>query len=48
MANFYTNTIQKDPRFDSSAPISDMALLEPVTRKKVQQIIADAGAQGIG
>jgi hypothetical protein len=47
MGNFYTDTIRNDPRFDSIDPIHDLALLEPVTRGKVQQIIADAAAQGI-
>jgi hypothetical protein len=47
MGNFYTDTIRNDPRFDSIDPIHDLALLEPVTREKVQQIIADAAVQGI-
>jgi hypothetical protein len=47
MANFYTDTICTDSRMDSIARVSDIALLEPVTRKAVQQIILAAGAQGI-
>src|SRR3954469_22766764 len=47
MGNFYTDIIKKDPRFKSLKAIHDMGLLEPVTRQLVQQIIADAAAQGI-
>jgi hypothetical protein len=47
VGNFYTDVIMKDWRFTSTKPISDMRLLEPVTRRKVQQIIDDAAAQGI-
>ena len=47
MGNFYTDVIQQDPRFRSTKPISDMALLEPVTRAAVEAIIADAASQGI-
>jgi D-alanyl-D-alanine carboxypeptidase len=47
MGNFYTDSIQSDPRFKSVKPINDMALLEPVTRKLVKQIIADAADEGI-
>ena len=46
MDNFYKNTIQKDPRFHSINPVSDLALLEPVTRAAVQGIIVDAKAAG--
>lgn len=48
MSNFYTDVIQKDPRFRSTVPIKDMALLEPVTRIAVAAVIADAKARGIG
>jgi hypothetical protein len=47
MGNFYTDVIQKDPRFESSSRIDDLALLEPVARACVQQIIADAANAGI-
>lgn len=33
MGNFYTDTIQYDKRFNSTERISDILLLEPVTRK---------------
>lgn len=46
MGNFYTDVIQTDPRFNSTAIINDLALLEPVTRQNVLNIIADAKAQG--
>jgi hypothetical protein len=45
--SFFTDVIQNDPRYVSSLPCKDMALLEPVTRAAVQAIIADAAAQGI-
>jgi hypothetical protein len=44
--NFYTNAIEGDNRFRSILPVLDLALLEPVTRQLVQNIIADAKAQG--
>lgn len=44
--SFYADVIQKDPRFRSTKPVSDMALLEPITRAAVQGIIADAKAMG--
>jgi hypothetical protein len=47
MGNFYTDVIQSDPRFNSPGRIDDLALLEPVTRGHVQQIIADAAKAGI-
>ncbi len=47
MANFYTDVIKKDKRFKSADRISDPALLEPTTRRLVQDIIADAKAHGI-
>jgi len=47
MGNFYTDLIKKDPRFKTTKPVNDMALLEPVTRKLVEQIIADAAKEGI-
>jgi hypothetical protein len=47
MGNFYTDTIMKDKRFNSLKPVDDLALLEPVMRKLVKQIIADAATDGI-
>jgi hypothetical protein len=45
--SFFTDVIEKDPRFDSTARIDDLALLEPTTRSKVQAIVAEAHAQGM-
>jgi hypothetical protein len=47
MENFYTDVIKKDRRFKSTAPIKDSALLKPITRSKIRQIIANAAAQAI-
>jgi hypothetical protein len=47
VGNFYTDTIAKDPRFNSLKPVNDLALLEPVLRKLVRQIISDAAADGM-
>jgi len=47
MANFYTTTITKSPKFTSVNRVADLDLLEPVTRQKVQAIIADAETHGI-
>lgn len=47
MGNFYTDVIQKDPHFQSPTRVADPMLLEPVTRKLVQQIIDSAGQMGI-
>ncbi len=44
--SFYTEVIQNDPRFHSVNPISDIDLLEPVTRAAVLNIVNDAKAQG--
>ncbi|MFA4904486.1 MAG: M15 family metallopeptidase [Desulfobaccales bacterium] len=44
--SFYDDVIKNDPRFRSAKPISDLALLEPVTRAAVQAIIADAAEMG--
>ncbi len=46
MKNFYTDVIQKDPRYHSTKVVSDMNLLEPVTRAAVQAIIADGKTGG--
>lgn len=47
MGNFYTDVILKDPRFNSVNRVSDPALLEPIMRQLVQQIVASAQHMGI-
>ena len=47
MNNFYTDVIQHDPRFHSTKPVADLALLEPVTRAAVAAIINEAHQAGI-
>ncbi|MDX6529352.1 MAG: peptidoglycan LD-endopeptidase CwlK [Blastocatellia bacterium] len=47
MSNFYTDTIKNSPKFNSTERISDLELLEPITRDLVQKIIADAKAHGL-
>jgi hypothetical protein len=47
MGNFYSDVIVNDSRFHSTQPVSDINLLEPITRQKVLAIIADAKAQGM-
>ncbi len=47
MASFYEDVILKDGRVEAHDRVSDVALLEPVTRQKVQALIADAKAQGV-
>lgn len=47
MENFYTDVISRDARFDSASRVLDLALLEPVTRQLVQNIIAAAEQMGI-
>jgi hypothetical protein len=47
MSNFYTDVIMQSPSFNSSKRVSDIELLEPVTRQKVLDIIADAKTHGI-
>jgi hypothetical protein len=47
MANFYTDVIIQDSRFNSAKKISDPELLEPATRDRVMAIIADAAANGL-
>jgi hypothetical protein len=46
MTNFYTNVIQKDPRFATTDAVTDPALLEPRFRAAISAIIADAAALG--
>jgi hypothetical protein len=43
--SFYTDMIQSDPRFTSAGRVSDLALLEPVTRAAVEQIVRAAAVQ---
>ena len=47
MASFFEDVIKNDPRLDSLKRVSDMALLEPVTRLAISNIVADAKALGI-
>ena len=44
--SFFTDVIEKDPRFKSSKLISDINLLEPVMRGAVQKIIEDGRVLG--
>src|SRR5262245_9231808 len=46
-ANFYSDVIKKDSRFNSIQHVFDVNLLEPVTRKAVQAILDDALTLGI-
>ena len=45
--SFYTDVIEKSPKFTSTKAIGDLELLEPVTRAAVQAIIADAKQHGV-
>jgi len=47
VGSFYSDVIQKDTRFASTARVADPALLEPVTRRLVEQIVEAAGQMGI-
>jgi hypothetical protein len=47
MGNFYTDTIRNDPRFHLPKRVSDLQMLEPGTRQRVQQVIEDARAHGL-
>jgi len=47
MGNFYSDVIQKDPRFRSAARVADLDLLDPTTRRLVEQIISSAQKMGI-
>jgi hypothetical protein len=47
VGTFYSDVIQKDARFESAARVDDPALLEPVTRRLVEQIVEAAGLMGI-
>jgi hypothetical protein len=44
--SFYTDTIMRDPRFNSTQPVRDVNLLWPPFRAKIAAMIADAAAQG--
>lgn len=46
MGNFFTDTIQNDSRYTSTDAISDMDLLAPWFREKVEQLIKNAADQG--
>lgn len=45
--SFYEDVIMKSPKFRTTGPVGDMELLEPVTRQRVEAILADAQAQGV-
>lgn len=47
MGNFYTDVIQQDPRYQSPTRVADLDLLEPTTRKLVEQIVTSAQTMGI-
>jgi hypothetical protein len=47
MGNFYTDVIQKDPRYLSLLPCRDTSLLEPGFRSRVAAVIAGAKYMGI-
>jgi hypothetical protein len=47
MASFYEDVIKNDRRFESVKRVSDMELLEPVTRAAISNIVEDARALGI-
>jgi hypothetical protein len=47
MANFYTNAVLKDKRFNSKKRVDDVMLLEPFTRGLIDAIIIDARAHGV-
>lgn len=44
--SFYSDVLQKSPLFRTANRVSDIALLEPLTRASVLAIIADAKALG--
>jgi hypothetical protein len=47
MDNFYEGVIKQDPRFLSVDRVSDLDLLEPLTRQAVQSILNDAKSDGL-
>jgi len=46
MGNFFTDVIQRDPRYRAVPSIKDVELLEPGFRRKLDDLLADAKAQG--
>jgi len=47
VGNFYSDVICQDHRFHSPYRIQDVALLEPVTRRLVSHVLAEAEQRGI-
>lgn len=47
ISSFYTDVIQKDRRFRSTARVDDLTLLEPFTMARVMAILAAAQARGV-
>src|SRR6266566_7567724 len=47
MTNFYTDVISKDSHFNSAKRVADLSLLETITRRAVEAIIADAKVHGL-
>jgi len=47
VGNFYTDVIKNSPEFDNPRRVDSLDLLEPVTRKLVEAIVADAMANGL-
>jgi D-alanyl-D-alanine carboxypeptidase len=45
--SFYTYVIAKDARFKTKSIVSDVSLLEPITRMAVQNILEDAESHGV-
>ncbi len=45
--NFFTDTILKDKRVDTTDVVADLGLLEPGTRARVEAILADAKVHGV-
>lgn len=47
MGNFFTEVLAQSFAFHSTSRVSDLSLLEPITRKLVQQIVDAAAQMGI-
>jgi hypothetical protein len=45
--SFYEDVIRKDPRFNSPQRITDLDLLEPITRAAIVEIVAQCAAMGL-
>jgi hypothetical protein len=45
--SFFVDVLQKHPLFETEQRVSDLALLEPVTRHSVTSILEDARAMGL-